>query len=756
VTRRSKSNHRPSCEPAARDRLRALVLGGTVALFAARPLAPTEAVTAATGDGLPFVMLTLLLVCLWWLGAWRTPRGARWGWVDLAWLALIGWQALSTWAATSHNAARPAINVFWEWAGMWLGFVLLRQVLAEAREARALIVVMVAVTVLLSLDGLFQYGYSAPAARAEYRRDPDQALRDARIDAPPGSPERMLFEDRLNSTEPTATFSLANSLAGVLTAWLVCFVGAGWLVAGRGPPSEAPRRNGALVLGLLVLAFVSIAACLILTKSRSAYLATIIGMAMVVGGGVIARRGRRAGAAGSPVRQRWLLAGATGGLLLLIMAAIGAGALDRQVLTEATKSLGYRWQFWQGAWGIIGDHPWLGCGLGNFQDHYTAYKLPEASEVVAEPHNWLLEVWATCGTPAAVALVGLFAAALADILRAARQSVRLPGLARSVAEPGAENRPQPVADSVLPPGADGVYAIIAGAMAALPLAYFVSLTATVPMPAFLVPLGLVVVLAGALAAQAWIDHGHLPAWVPLAACLALLVNLSAAGGIGYSGVAGSLWVLLALATSLASGYPRHLLRRPTAVLLLVASVLLSLVCYKTSYQPVLRCREAMAAAENEPARAVKMLRAAAAADPLSDEPWRRLADVLLIRWQQRRGQQALDDWEAAEREIIARRPNSSAVLQRAGERYLKVFHATGDTQYLTRATEAFQRAARLYPNQALVHARLALSLSEADQHVEAVRQAAEALRLHEITPHSDQKLSEGLAKRMREIASRNK
>ena len=42
----------------------------------------------------------------------------------------------------------------------------------------------------------------------------------------------------------------------------------------------------------------------------------------------------------------------------------------------------------------------LGVGPGNFQQTYPAYKLPQASESVADPHNFLLEVWATAGGPA--------------------------------------------------------------------------------------------------------------------------------------------------------------------------------------------------------------------------------------------------------------------------------------------------------------------------------------------------------------------
>ena len=56
---------------------------------------------------------------------------------------------------------------------------------------------------------------------------------------------------------------------------------------------------------------------------------------------------------------------------------------------------------------MIADRPWLGCGPGNFQDVYTQYKLPEASEEVADPHDFLFEVWATAGTPALLALLGV-------------------------------------------------------------------------------------------------------------------------------------------------------------------------------------------------------------------------------------------------------------------------------------------------------------------------------------------------------------
>ena len=41
----------------------------------------------------------------------------------------------------------------------------------------------------------------------------------------------------------------------------------------------------------------------------------------------------------------------------LIVAGVASRQLDVQILTEARKSLGYRWEYWVGAWGIITDAP---------------------------------------------------------------------------------------------------------------------------------------------------------------------------------------------------------------------------------------------------------------------------------------------------------------------------------------------------------------------------------------------------------------
>ena len=84
----------------------------------------------------------------------------------------------------------------------------------------------------------------------------------------------------------------------------------------------------------------------------------------------------------------------------LVLLAAKFGYLDLQVLSEAKKSLGYRLEYWQATAAMIRDYPLSGCGVGNFQAYYAKYKLPQSSEMVADPHNFLFEIAATSGLPA--------------------------------------------------------------------------------------------------------------------------------------------------------------------------------------------------------------------------------------------------------------------------------------------------------------------------------------------------------------------
>ncbi len=422
--RRTPRTAQPPATPtsAGMGRNHPWLAGAVIALFVARPLFPSEA-TASQGDGLPVVMLWLALGLLWLLAVVsRRQWELRFGWIDLAVAGLVGWHTIAGVYAAWHAAPRPAVNTLWEWIGLGIAFFLARQLLVGQRTVRAACVVMVALATGVGVYGLYQYGVELPATRAYYEQDPEAALKQAGLEVNIQSREARLFRDRLYSTEPMATFALTNSLAGFLVPWLVLALGIALgsaHVPATAPPydlAKAERNKAANPMGLrprlgVLACAVLMAAVLILTKSRTAYVATAVGLGLV---------GRFVRCSGWRIRWHWLAGlGATGVILVVVAAAIGG--LDMLVLWEAGKSALYRLQYWRATLAMIYDRPWLGCGPGNFQASYTRYMLPTASEEIADPHNLLLEVWATAGTPGALAL-------LAVVLGLVSLALRQPGL----------------------------------------------------------------------------------------------------------------------------------------------------------------------------------------------------------------------------------------------------------------------------------------------------------------------------------------
>ena len=85
--------------------------------------------------------------------------------------------------------------------------------------------------------------------------------------------------------------------------------------------------------------------CLILTKSRSAWLGLLVATIVLAwrarAAGVGAGAGGRGRGGRSPFSRPWSSPGCR------------ARLLDREVLTQSTMSLRYRWEYWQGAWGVI-------------------------------------------------------------------------------------------------------------------------------------------------------------------------------------------------------------------------------------------------------------------------------------------------------------------------------------------------------------------------------------------------------------------
>ncbi|MEX0675868.1 MAG: O-antigen ligase family protein [Pirellulales bacterium] len=741
-----------------REYARLGLLAVFVAVCVARPLVPSEAVSWL-GDGHPFTMALLVITaCYLLLAVERGGFTRPFQLVDAAVAALVllcvasaTLGILATLFEAGNNqefndrvsSPRLAINMLWEWVALGLVYFLARQLIASSLESRALVAAMIGLAVVLSAFGVFQVFVSLPAERAAYVENPDAVLRELGQWYPPESPERARFEDRLNSTEPLATFALANSLAGYLAPWLVVALGVTWNIvesrAGGHSTRPNPRRGAtwtARVAGLAVC-LAAILICLVLTKSRSAYMALAVGLVLL------------------PLSSRaWAINGrliAAAGVVLALAfgVAVAAGGLDAEVLTEASKSLEFRWQYWQATLDMIAQFPVFGVGPGEFQDYYTQFKLPEASEEVRDPHNFLLEVWATAGTPAFLALVVVLAS---FAWQSWESSVR-----GALAPDGAAGKSRSSRETI--------GWVAAGAAIGIVFAFGIG-----PAFGFSLSIGQ---LAGGLAIGAavlailwpWVSAGNLPPGLPALGVLVLAINLLAAGGFTFPGVAGTFWMLLALGLNArplaaraepAAGETRRLAPAAALGITIAAAV----ACYSTAFQPVLASRVALARAADEQqtdeGRFAALLEAADA-DPFSAEPWMAVGRLCLVHLKQDpHGDLWGKRFLRATSAIVSLRGHSSAAWREIGHWHREIYEADPNPEMADHILQLARGAAFLYPNSAPIQAEYALALDEVGKTSAARRSAAKALELDGKTPHADKKLSPQLKRRLKELLAETK
>jgi hypothetical protein len=507
----------------------------------------------------------------------------------------------------------------------------------------------------------------------------------------------------------------------------------------------------ALVLGLgpalLLLA------CLILTKSRSAYLGLCAGV-LVLGWRM---RGRVSGRA-------ILAAGA--GLLALLGVLVGlaaaTGGLDRQVLTEATKSLRYRWEYWQGTWDLIRHDPrvwWRGLGPGNFGGPYLRHKLPGSSEEIADPHNLVLEAWATAGLPAALALLGALGFALRDLLGPGRET---PAPIAAGLEPATDGSDAPDRTGWLLACAAGSWVIPVALGRIDPIRFDDDLIR------WLI-LGGAWILAVLLGGPLW-RRRPIAAVGLGAAVLAVVVNLLAAGGIGIPGVALGLWTLVALGLDLRDDRPCGRLRdaggRVRAFVLAAACAAL-IGTFWGAVSPYWRAQAALAEAEAalnarppDTNRALDAFRRAIEADAYRARPWLALADLEFRSWLARGAPVGEAAWLRINHDLEQarsrpRNPNSLEVQR------LRVYYAReilglnldlpmpAAMLLRTQVMDGLGKASALYPTNATLLAELAEALADQGHIPQAIGRADEALRLDRLTPHADKKLPAKLREQLR-------
>ena len=751
------------------ERLPAAILSAVVI---GRLLTPTDA--ASTGETLWIAQASLLGILAWAVVAYRSQRVLlRFNWVDAAvGLFCLGHMIGALVVVSTSGDKRAAMTMLWEWVGLAATWFLMRRQLESSAERKGMLLVVTAAAVSLAGLGVWQHhvGYTesrrtyeklksenAALARAGRPNDPraalewDRAVQQVRaefvrLNIPIDESARMLWEQRLYSSEPIGMFALANTLAGVLVCmsilWLGMLVGAG-------------RAGPAWSLALGVILWALILYCLLLTKSRTAFVGLAVGLGLW---GAAVFGFRRTG-----LRRLWpTLAAATALVLVLVVLATVTGGLDGLVLSESTKSLRYRFEYWTSTWQMLEDSPrnWLlGVGPGNFRNNYLQFKLPQSSEEIADPHNLVLDVWANGGLVALAGLAGICLAGvrpLWSVLKAGERGSCRAADGRTSSESGSAGAsPSRQAAATGLTGGDG---ILAGAV----LGYLVVLLLGLGSDETLVLLLVGWVLA-VFAGSRLLGNEPTPI-VCAAAFAALGVHLLGAGGIGMPAITQMLLLLIALcgANERAGGWTWEPNSRPARATIGVAGLALYAGCWFTGLTPVSNVRSMVATGTDELfdngnfLKAEREFRHAAEADPWSSIPCERLSELAYQRWLAM-DRDRPDEFERSvewQRRAIALNPRHAGGYRTLAEMYITKFKRAGQKADASAAADAMRQAVALYPNHAATQSVLAEALALEGRHDEACQAARRALELDAINErarHVDKRLPKGRLELMDEI-----
>lgn len=752
------------------------MLAWLVALLAARWLIPTE----AAGEGLTLWLVQLVLLTAVGRAVWRWRLGEkpiRFDGIDGAMAILVVAQAVSALTVVlGVGNARAAINLAWEWIGSGVLIGMLRRELRgprghAMRDIQSLCLGLSLAAGVLAGYGLWQHYVVFGEMAQDYKRltaEHDQLVESksdprrqqtlqaemTRQGIPIDPVARQGLEQRLlASRDVFGLFALANTFAGLLAVMLL-------VVAGQARLSSANRRwsDNVVTIGLILV----IGFCLVLTKSRTAWVGLAAGIGWWMLRAILAR-GLRTQVAETPRSSfaKWIVVGLVVVGLAIGLAAV-SGGLDLAVLSEAPKSLRYRLEWWHGTWATIREHAWFGTGPGNFRDYYLVHKLPESSEEIADPHNFLFDVWANAGTFGLIGLLVCVGLMVRGWLTPAEPPKKTPngtalpaswtsaaawgvGLAFPLAAVGLE---------LLGHGTDERLWWLGGVW-------------------WLLWLGIVIWSRRNPANSIGVEAR----WLPVAfeaANVALLVHLLGAGGIAMPAITQLLWLVWVLRAAWQDAavagrepkLPSESVREGVQAARLpelagaVAAMGLCLACGTTATMPELLCRTSMQMGDAEWERrqvhaAQARYRDAAEADRWAIEPLERMAEVAFQFGLHTQKESDFDDAVRKQQAVIDRLPFASRPYRRLGQAWRQRFEQSREVTHASKAADAFAAAVERYPHHAELLSEWA-TVCEGAKQLEAARDAARrALRQDEINRqagHSDKYLSADRRLRMERLA----
>ncbi|MFV0446324.1 MAG: O-antigen ligase family protein [Planctomycetaceae bacterium] len=720
-------------------------------LMLMRFFVPAE--SAEDGETLGIVIAWLSLALL---TVWIALRTDRYQWLptrpDGAVVLLALTQVIAAlrvvWTASGNQ--RAAINMLWEWIGVAVAFLLLRVYWRrDSRCRRRLTGLLLSAGLLLAGLGLWQRYVWYPQIQSAYREWLELSAAEPGVQARSvsrkaelerelgpelisltGSSQVALKQRVLDSTEPFGRFGLANTFAGCLAVMVLLLVGQ------RPRTGRAAWATWGLAVGLVGLT-------LLLTRSRTAWLATLCGLVWWMS----TQRSLWGDQSG---RIRVLRKLAIAALAIVPLGALSLmfGAVDRQELVEAPKSVQYRLQYWTATWPMIRQHPLFGVGPGNFRQHYLQFKLPEASEEISDPHNLVLDLWAAGGV---LGLLGLLAVGWPAWKQWRYTLTTLPADAD---------------ESSVVQGPDWAWLLIVGWLTCGLLFFAEYLFHNrIDREVLWLGLGWLPVVGVVDRLQRSSRSGGTSFRSASAAALALGVHLLTSGGISMP-VVILLWLMLlfilgddghaAVPSPFQGNRPIGGRLALTAALLLAAGLWSGWGPSTISSMQLAAGRSALYL-DHRPSEAAELFREATKSDPRDPEAWRELTFAEAMLWQ-RGGRNAEQHFQAARQaadRMVAADPVNPHAYRVRGELWKSRYRRSLDKQDAQHAADEFRLAAGRYPNSPSVQLELAQALHVADDNAEARVAAQRALELNQLYvqhTHFDKTLSESDVSELQQLA----
>ena len=306
----------------------------------------------------------------------------RWSWsiAAMGLLAMMG-VASTLWASNKFWALLAGFHLLAALAMLWAGSQLVRSWL-RLRMVGAIFFGLLMAYFAYSL--LYRF-VDVPDQQKYWAEHKEEILKERGLSDDPFGAKQ--FESKMLSGELIGFFTSANSMAAMLVLLLIVSIG-------LGAQRMMDDPKDATGIGLLIIAAPAAAWMIYQARSKTAAATPVLAVVMLAAiwhwRALLARQARRAFWAG------------VAGVSVAGIAVVGHGLYHHGLVNQ---SLTFRWYYWVGAMRIFVHHPLAGVGLDNFGGHYVGVRLPEASEEVKDPHNFLVRFLVELGLVGAVLCV---------------------------------------------------------------------------------------------------------------------------------------------------------------------------------------------------------------------------------------------------------------------------------------------------------------------------------------------------------------